>query len=157
MISLAPHSGSTLEIFRSGGFALAVIGGLLLIVRSLRWVLLPLSAMGSMPLTAYSAHLVSLVVLAGPGSWIADNRVWVASAVALLMTCTAWSALKGRGPLERVTAWAARRAGVPAAAAPAATTVPVATDPAARVPAAAASTAPTGSRPQDLRGSRPRA
>ncbi len=31
MISLTPHSGSTLEIFRSGGIALALIGGLLLI------------------------------------------------------------------------------------------------------------------------------
>ncbi len=118
VISLTPHSGSTLEIFRSGGIALAVIGGLLLIARPLRWALLPLSAMGSMPLTAYSVHLVSLVVLAGPGGWIADNRVWVASAVVLLVACTAWSALKGRGPLERVTAWAARRAGqaVPAVA-----------------------------------------
>ncbi|MFI8777431.1 heparan-alpha-glucosaminide N-acetyltransferase domain-containing protein [Brachybacterium paraconglomeratum] len=118
VISLTPHSGSTLEIFRSGGIALAVIGGLLLIARPLRWALLPLSAMGSMPLTAYSVHLVSLVVLAGPGGWIADNRVWVASAVVLLVACTAWSALKGRGPLERVTACAPRRAGqaVPAAA-----------------------------------------
>ena len=46
VISLTPHSGSTLEIFRSGGIALAVIGGLLLIARPLRWVLLPLSLPG---------------------------------------------------------------------------------------------------------------
>jgi uncharacterized membrane protein YeiB len=138
VISLESHSGSTLEIFRSGGFALAVIGGLLLVARPLRWVLLPLSAMGSMPLTAYSLHLVSLVVLAGPGGWIADNRVWVGSAVILLVGCTAWSALRGRGPLERVTAWAARRAGDSISA-------PGTPGPAAVAPTAAAPASPARS------------
>ena len=111
MLSPSPHSGSTIEIIRSAGLALALIGGLLLVARPLRWVLLPLSAMGSMPLTSYTVHLFSLVILVGPGGWIADNRVWAVSALALLAACTTWSALKGRGPLERVTAWAARRAG----------------------------------------------
>jgi hypothetical protein len=101
-------------------------------------VLLPLSAMGSMPLTAYSLHLVSLVVLAGPGGWIADNRVWVGSAVILLVGCTAWSALRGRGPLERVTAWAARRAGDSISA-------PGTPGPAAVAPTAAAPASPARS------------
>jgi uncharacterized membrane protein YeiB len=111
VLSPSPHSGSTVEILRSAGLALALIGGLLLVARPLRWVLLPLSAMGSMPLTSYTVHLLSLVVLVGPGGWIADNRVWAVSALVLLAACTVWSALQGRGPLERLTAWAARRAG----------------------------------------------
>jgi hypothetical protein len=111
VLSPSPHSGATVEILRSAGLALALIGGLLLVARPLRRVLLPLSAMGSMPLTSYTVHLLSLVVLVGPGGWIADNRVWAVSALVLLVACTAWSALKGRGPLERVSAWAALRTG----------------------------------------------
>lgn len=109
VISLEPHSGSTLEIFRSGGIALLVIGVLLLVARPLRWVLLPLSALGSMPLTAYSLHIVSVFLLAGPGGWIVDNRVWAVTAVALLLACTLWAALRGRGPLEELTARVSRR------------------------------------------------
>jgi len=149
VISLEPHSGSTLEVLRSGGIALAVIGALLLVARPLRWVLLPFSAIGSMPLTAYSVHLVSLVVLVGPGGWIADNRVWVGSALVLLVGCTVWSALRGRGPLERVTAWAARRAGVSVVAAPVVGAGAIGAA-AATAPAAQASTPPPALAPTSV-------
>ena len=113
VVSLSPHSGSTVEIFRSGGLAMCVIGVLLLLARPLRWVLLPLSALGAMPLTAYSVHVFALFALVGPGGWISSNLVWVLMSLALILVCLAWAALLGRGPLERLTAWAARRAAPP--------------------------------------------
>lgn len=111
--SLSPHSGSTVEIFRSGGLALCLIGILLLLARPLRWVLLPLSALGAMPLTAYSVHVLALFAMVGPGGWIASNLVWALMSLALILVCLAWTALLGRGPLERLTAWAARRTAPP--------------------------------------------
>ena len=113
VFSLTPHSGSTVEIFRSGGIALCLIGILLLLARPLRWVLLPLSALGAMPLTAYSLHVLALFALVGPGGWMSSNLVWTLMSLALILACLAWAALCGRGPLERVSAWAARRAAPP--------------------------------------------
>lgn len=146
LVSTSPHSGGTLEIFASGGLALLVIGLCLLIGRPLRWVLLPLSAMGSMPLTAYSLHIVAILAIGGPMSFISSNGIWLALVLGLLALCTLWAALLGRGPLERLTAWAARRsagaagparpapaqsgadAGPPAPAAPAASAASAASD-----------------------------
>lgn len=113
VVSLSPHSGSTVEIFRSGGLAMCVIGVLLLLARPLRWVLLPLSALGAMPLTAYSVHVLAIFALVGPGGWISSNLVWALMSLALILGCLTWMAFLGRGPLERVTAWAARRAAPP--------------------------------------------
>ncbi|KZE89409.1 heparan-alpha-glucosaminide N-acetyltransferase domain-containing protein [Microbacterium sp. TNHR37B] len=116
--AVSPHSGGTFEIIGSGGFALAVIGGCLLVVRRLRPLFVPLAAVGSMPLTAYSAHVVSFAILVGPvglvpalfaGEREAGFVFWGASMGILLIACTAWALTRGRGPLERVTAWAARR------------------------------------------------
>lgn len=113
LFSLSPHSGSTVEIFRSGGIALCLIGILLLLARPLRWVLLPLSALGAMPLTAYSVHVLVLFAMVGPGGWMSSNLAWALMSLALLLACLVWAAFCGRGPLERVTAWAARRAAPP--------------------------------------------
>lgn len=112
--SADPHSGGTAEILGSGGFALVVIASCLLLSRPLRWILLPLGALGSMPLTAYTAHVVSLFVIAGPGGYIASNTFWAATAVGLLLLTTLWSMFFGRGPLERLVGrGAAAMAAVP--------------------------------------------
>lgn len=114
---VSPHSGGTFEILGSGGFALVVIGACLLLARPLRWLLLPVAAVGSMPLTAYAAHVVSFAVLIAPVA-LAPGLVpfgtgngtgfWLGSVGVLLVGCTLWALIRGRGPLERVTAWAAR-------------------------------------------------
>ncbi|WP_101848616.1 heparan-alpha-glucosaminide N-acetyltransferase domain-containing protein [Zhihengliuella sp. ISTPL4] len=114
VFAVDPHSGGTAEILGSGGFALAVIALCLLLSRPLRWPLLPLGALGSMPLTAYSLHVVSVVLVAGPGGFIADNAFWALTAVALLVLTTLWSMFLGRGPLERLVGkGAAAMAAVP--------------------------------------------
>ena len=114
VFAVDPHSGGTAEILGSGGFALAVIALCLLLSRPLRLPLLPLGALGSMPLTAYSLHVVSVVLVAGPGGFIADNSFWGLTAVALLVVTTLWSMFVGRGPLERLVGkGAAAMAAVP--------------------------------------------
>lgn len=121
---VSPHSGGTFEIIGSGGFALAIVGGCLLLARPLRWVLLPVAAVGSMPLTAYSAHVISFAVLISPIAFApglvsfegtsTSTAFWLACIGVLLVGCTAWALAFGRGPLERITAWAARTIDRPA-------------------------------------------
>ncbi len=114
VFAVDPHSGGTAEILGSGGFALAVVALCLLLSRPLRWVLLPVGALGSMPLTAYSLHVVSVVLVAGPGGFVSDNTFWAATAVTLLLAATLWSMFVGRGPLERLVGkGAAAMAAVP--------------------------------------------
>lgn len=108
------HSGGTAEIVGSGGFAISLVALCLLAARPLRPVLAPLAALGSMPLSAYSAHVVSYVVIAGPGTHIDSFAVWLWSAVIGVVAATLWSMLRGRGPLEALTARVARAtAGIP--------------------------------------------
>ncbi|MEH3090404.1 MAG: heparan-alpha-glucosaminide N-acetyltransferase domain-containing protein [Microbacterium arborescens] len=116
---VSPHSGGTWEIIGSGGVALAVIGACLLAARPLRAVLVPFAAVGSMPLTAYAAHVVSFALLFSPFALVPGIAgdpegsggvvLWASSVVVLLGACTLWALRRGRGPLETVTAWAARR------------------------------------------------
>ena len=104
-----PHSGGTAEILGSGGFAITVIALCLLASGPLRWVLLPLGALGSMPLSAYSAHVLSTALIGGPGGFFTSNEFWAATAICLLLVTTLWSILVGRGPLERLVGWAAMK------------------------------------------------
>ncbi|PCE16087.1 hypothetical protein AUC47_10850 [Microbacterium sp. SZ1] len=101
------HSGGTAEILGSGGFAVTVIALCILLSRPLRWILLPLGALGSMPLSAYTAHVVSVALIGGPGGFFSSNLFWAGTAIALLLGTTLWSILVGRGPLERLVGRAA--------------------------------------------------
>lgn len=108
--SADPHSGGTAEALGSGGLAMALIGLLLLAQRVLRWPLLPLAALGSMPLTAYAAHVVVIRILAGPFGFVSSNTTWAWLAGGLVAGCTLWALLLGRGPLERLVGRAATAA-----------------------------------------------
>ncbi|WP_152191770.1 heparan-alpha-glucosaminide N-acetyltransferase domain-containing protein [Georgenia satyanarayanai] len=108
-LSSYPHSGGTMEILGSGGLALALVGLLLLTGEALRYVLLPLAAVGSMPLTAYTAHVVAIWMVMGPGGWSQPPELFWFLAAGLLLGCTLWAVLLGRGPLERLTARASDR------------------------------------------------
>ncbi|WP_334151686.1 heparan-alpha-glucosaminide N-acetyltransferase domain-containing protein [Microbacterium sp.] len=108
VVAVEPHSGGTAEIVGSGGFALAVIALCLLLSRPLRWPLLPLGALGSMPLTAYTGHVIVIALVSGPGAFISDNAFWGAMILGLLLATTLWSMCMGRGPLERLVGAGAR-------------------------------------------------
>lgn len=105
-----PHSSGVLEVIGSGGFALAVIGLCLLICRTgVRTILLPLRAVGAMPLTAYTAQLVVWAVWAGNALGDTGNLSgfrqldpFPVITLATVLGCTLWALLIGRGPLEWV-------------------------------------------------------
>jgi hypothetical protein len=106
----SPHSSGVLEVIGSGGFALAVIGACLLVCRTfLTWVALPLRAVGAMPLTAYTAQILSWAIVA---TFVVGNVLDIQAfrnlhpfwplAICTVVGCTAWALLVGRGPLEWV-------------------------------------------------------
>ena len=104
VFDLEPHSGSMLELLAALGMGLLVIGVCLLLARPLRWMLLPVAALGSMPLSAYTGHVVSYFAMAGPEGRLADPEIVLWSTVILLGATTLWSILIGRGPLETLAA-----------------------------------------------------
>ena len=114
------HSSGLLEVIGSGAFAIAVIAGSLLVCRTaLRWVVVPLRAVGAMPLTAYTAQILIWAAVAasvlGDTSALFEFReldpFWPIT-IGLVVGCTVWALLIGRGPLEgaidRVTRWVVR-------------------------------------------------
>jgi uncharacterized protein len=106
-----PHHDTFFEVLGSGGFAVAVLGTCLYARRVGAWVLAPLAAVGSMALTVYSLQIVAI--------WRWDlvasttNGPLLVMVVVTLVAATAWRALLGRGPLERVLATVARRTAPP--------------------------------------------
>ena len=117
VFSAEAHSGGLVEVIASGGFAVAVIGACLLLCRTpVTWLVAPLRAVGSMPLTAYVGQVLAwaLVALAVFGD-TTDLRAfrdlglfwWFCLGAVLL--CSAWAATLGQGPLERALASLSRR------------------------------------------------
>ena len=102
--SFEPTSGTAFEVFSSGGLALTVISGLVLLGRLpwSRWVLLPLTGVGSMALTAYVVHVVVLTD-AQPDGLLADGWVGGWLCLGLVVACGAWSQVFVSGPLEQLT------------------------------------------------------
>lgn len=104
------HSTGILEVVGSGGFAVAVLAACLLACRTVAvWVVLPLRAVGAMPLTAYVGQLlvwaaVATAVLGQPGdlAGFRDLEPFWPLTLATVVLCTAWALLVGRGPLEWV-------------------------------------------------------
>ncbi|MUN63744.1 DUF1624 domain-containing protein [Kocuria sediminis] len=94
-----PHTNTPLALALGLGSAMGALGACLLLARRLGTWLLPLSAMGAMTLTLYSAHLLALsteVHYDQPYLWFAV-QVGIAALFAI-----AWQRALGQGPLERV-------------------------------------------------------
>lgn len=113
----AAHTGGILEVIGSGGGAVATIGACLLLCRTrVSAVVLPLRAVGAMPLTAYVGQLVVWAVVAlavlRDSADLAGFRslepFWP-FVVATVILCSVWALLWGRGPLERFLAACAQR------------------------------------------------
>lgn len=102
------HSSGLLEVVGSGGFAVAVLGACLLLCRTVvTWVVLPLRAVGAMPLTAYVGQLLvwaavatSVLGDAGDLAGFRDLEPFWPLTLTTVAVCTAWALLVGRGPLE---------------------------------------------------------
>ena len=111
----APHTSTPLDLARTTGIALAVIGVMLCLdaVRrpSLRAAVTvlraPLAAAGAMTLTLYTAHVL---FLNSPFDIYAPVPGYAVQVVAVLLLGLAWRATAGRGPLETVASAAGARA-----------------------------------------------
>ncbi|WP_017834115.1 heparan-alpha-glucosaminide N-acetyltransferase domain-containing protein [Kocuria sp. UCD-OTCP] len=102
-----PHTNAPLAIAASLGTGMAVLGLFLLISRVVGSWLLPLSTMGSMTLSLYTAHLVALsfeVHYDRPYLWFTIQLI---TGVLFAM---AWQRALGQGPLERVVGAVAKGA-----------------------------------------------
>ena len=94
-----PHTNPLWEIAASLGVGLLVLGSFLLVSQQFGAWLLPLSAMGAMTLTLFTAHLVALSFQAPydqPYLW------YVIHLVVAALLAVAWQRALGQGPLERV-------------------------------------------------------
>jgi uncharacterized protein len=100
-----PHSGSPFEVVGSAGFALGVLALCLLAAGRAPKLLFPLAAVGSMALSAYTAHVVIVAAIGESAFTQNDNGLYLAFVAGALVLCTAWALLVGRGPLERVLTW----------------------------------------------------
>ncbi len=94
-----PHTNTPLALALGLGSAMAALGACLLLARRIGTWLLPLTAMGAMTLTLYSAHLLALsteVHYDQPYLWFGVQ------VIAAALFATAWQRALGQGPLERL-------------------------------------------------------
>jgi uncharacterized membrane protein len=107
-----PVSAELLVHLGAIGAAVALIAALLVVTEPASgWrrvtgaALWPLQAVGAMPLTVYTAHVVALAVWRSSGGVLADT--WLPFALlgaASLVFASVWTAILGQGPLERALA-----------------------------------------------------
>ena len=111
MLTSTPHSGTVFEVVGSGGVAVAVLGLCLLAAGIAPRILVPLAALGSMPLTIYAGHIVALVLLLRTESFTPSWATLLWFLAVPLVFATLWRRYLGRGPLE----WALNKIGAGAA------------------------------------------
>ncbi|MEZ0163830.1 heparan-alpha-glucosaminide N-acetyltransferase domain-containing protein [Kineococcus sp. LSe6-4] len=105
---VAPHSGTPFDLLHTAGTGLLVIGGACLLPTVLTRFLAPVAALGSMPLTVYTGHVLALAGTTDHSLRLLALHVLVACAAATL-----WRLTLGRGPLEDVVSALAGRAARP--------------------------------------------
>lgn len=101
LATASPHTATPFDLLHTIGSSMAVLGAMLLLARFVgRYVVWPLSAIGSMTFTLYSMHIVLLTAgLNGETDYALLWNVLIAFAVAM-----PWRGFIGRGPLEAMTA-----------------------------------------------------
>jgi len=100
LASDAPHTTTPLDMAATTGSSLLVLGLALLAAQALPRPLAPLAAVGSMPLTLYTAH----IVLLGSTDTTEPLRYYWLQVAAALVFATLWRRVLGRGPLEAAVA-----------------------------------------------------
>jgi uncharacterized protein len=114
LATVEAHSGSPFEVIGSAGFAIGVIALCLIASAPLRIPLYPVAAVGSMALTAYTAHVVIVYFIGDSAFMQPDNGLYLWFVLGALVACSIWARLLGRGPLERVLTLVSRFAANPA-------------------------------------------
>lgn len=108
LYTLHPHSGSPFEAISSGGLAVFLVAGFLLLGRSrvVRILMAPLAAVGAMALTAYATHIAVMAYVPNEGSGN-TYALWLTGAI--IVGCALWRWLFVAGPLENFVAALADR------------------------------------------------
>ena len=96
----ARHASTTPDLVGTAGAALLVLGGCLLLARWAAVLLVPLAAVGSMPLTLYSLHIWVLHLTDSDD----PQRYYLLQVGTALVLAPLWRRYVGRGPLEAVLA-----------------------------------------------------
>ncbi|GAA1144156.1 DUF418 domain-containing protein [Nesterenkonia lutea] len=102
LISAVGHSQMPLWLISASGTAVMVLGILLLVVPHFNQRIRLLVAVGQMPLTAYTTHLVIIALLIHPGPQEPVEGLLISCAImlALILFAVVWIANLRYGPLE---------------------------------------------------------
>ncbi len=103
----ARHSSTTPDLVGTTGTALLALGACLLVTHRAGLLLAPLSAVGSMPLSVYSGHLLVLHHTDSDD----PTRYYFLQVGAALVVAPLWRRFVGRGPLEAALAVVDRTVG----------------------------------------------
>lgn len=98
-----PHSETTLSIVGNIGVAIIVVTACLSAMAAfprLRRVAKPVTAVGSMSLTAYVLHIVAIYILEADGMFMFGAYVLPGFIVSITVFAVLWSGFFKRGPLE---------------------------------------------------------
>ena len=101
----AHHSSTTPDLVGTTGTALLALGACLLLARVAGPLLVPLAAVGSMPLTLYSVHVWVLHATDSDD----PTRYYLVQVGTALVVAPLWRRFVGRGPLEAALAAVGRR------------------------------------------------
>jgi uncharacterized membrane protein len=109
LLMLSPYSETPLDVLHTLGWAVLILGAMLLVGSRITWLADPLALLGTMALTLYSAHLLFLST-----HLLEDARYlsfWLRLGVALLFAVL-WRNVteQSRGPVELGVARASERA-----------------------------------------------
>lgn len=100
LLVASPHSGTTFDLLLTIGTAMLVLGLCLLLVRGVGVRLSrPVAAVGSMTLTLYTLHVLSLAGLVPRES---TEQWYVAQVVIALVVAPLWLIRFRRGPIEEI-------------------------------------------------------
>lgn len=95
---LAPHTTTPFDLTFTLGIALAVLGLSLMVGYVAPQAVRPLAALGSMPLSVYTLHLLMVAWPVFPGGSLG---YWLQAAI-LIVFALVWSRFATRGPLEAI-------------------------------------------------------
>lgn len=102
-----PHSGTPLDLFSTAGTSLAAIGlcqSIAVMLRARTWMLAPLTAPGSMPLSVYSAHVVLIEItqpLVGENPMYGPSFEFALHTLGFCIFALLWKlGINRHGPLE---------------------------------------------------------
>ena len=104
-----PHTGTLLEVTGGIGTAFLIIAICLVVARRYPRATWPIAAVGTMPLTIYTAHIVAIFAL---GSLLPTEQPWwvlPAFTVCSIAFAMVWLTWFRRGPLEQVVHFVSTR------------------------------------------------